>query len=74
MSGNSPGPKLTALQFTGLGMNSALLRWVANGTIGTVLMCTLWLAGSLEPQAARPGVFQVAVAATPAAAASAPQR
>jgi hypothetical protein len=57
-------------------MNSTLLRWLANGTIATVLVSALWLAGAVQSPTRPPEVFQLARAASPMAApaASAAQR
>jgi len=54
-------------------MTSAVLRWIANGVIGLVVVGTLWMAQAVQPS--RHGVISlmVAQAATPAdGAASAP--
>ena len=30
-------------------MTSAVLKWLANGVIGVVAMCTLWMAQTVQP-------------------------
>lgn len=51
-------------------MSSIVLKWVANGLIAVVLICTLWMARAIRPEQGAPGLLLAQVA--PAAAASAP--
>jgi len=55
-------------------MSSAVLKWIANGTIVSVLVGSVWLAQSARPDRINPAQ-QVAIAATVGeAAASAVRR
>ncbi len=54
-------------------MTSAVLKWIANGMIGLVVACTLWIAQAVQP--GQTGTQLVAQAVTaPADGASAPVR
>lgn len=54
-------------------MSSAVLKWIANGVIGLVVACTLWIAQAVQPGSANPtSVLVATAAAAPAASASAP--
>lgn len=56
-------------------MNSAVLKWIANGVIGLVVASTLWIAQTVQPGAVDPSAVLVAQAvAAPAQAASATVR
>lgn len=52
-------------------MSSELLKWVANGLIAVVLVCTLWMAHSVRPEQDGANLMLAQVVA-PATAASAP--
>jgi hypothetical protein len=53
-------------------MSSAVLKWIANGTIGLVVACTLWIAQAVQPGVVDPSSVLVAQAvAAPAQSASA---
>ena len=53
-------------------MNSAVLKWIANGVICLVVASTLWIAQTVQPGPVDPGAMLVAQAvAAPAQAASA---
>jgi len=51
-------------------MSSVVLKWIANGVIGLVVACTMWIAQSVQPS--RHAVLVAAAVAAPAAGASAP--
>lgn len=55
-------------------MSSVVLKWVANGLIAVVLICTLWMARTIRPEQGGASLLlaQVVPAAAAAAAASAP--
>jgi hypothetical protein len=54
-------------------MSSAVLKWIANGVIGLVVACTLWIAQAVQPGSVSPSSVLVATAvAAPAVTASAP--
>lgn len=52
-------------------MSSVILKWVANGLIAVVLICTLWMARTIHPEQGDPDLLLAQVAPA-AAAASAP--
>ena len=55
-------------------MTSAVLKWIANGVIGVVAMCTLWMAQTVQP--GKHEILSLLVpsaSAAPDAAASAPE-
>lgn len=54
-------------------MSSAVLKWIANGVIGMVVACTLWMAQAVQPGPAGPASMLMATAVVaPAPAASGP--
>ncbi|MDR7299555.1 MULTISPECIES: hypothetical protein [Roseateles] len=57
-------------------MSSAVLKWIANGVIGLVVVGTLWMAQTVQPGAVDPSAVLVAqaVAAPAQQGASAPLR
>lgn len=54
-------------------MSSVVLKWVANGLIAVVLICTLWMARTIRPEQGGASLLLAQVVpAAAAAAASAP--
>ncbi|MDR7333245.1 hypothetical protein [Roseateles asaccharophilus] len=54
-------------------MSSAVLKWIANGVIGLVVACTLWIAQAVQPgSTGRTPMLMATAVAAPADGASAP--
>jgi hypothetical protein len=53
-------------------MTSAVLKWIANGVIGLVVVGTLWMAQAVQPGHHGPASLMVAQVSAPDTAASAP--